>query len=74
MMHLETQEFTVSPEIKQVTHYLNKAKRVAVQSIQPVFSDDLQVKGLNIRVEGPAKHLSYFGQLIQNAKLCGFNN
>jgi hypothetical protein len=69
MMDLTTEEFTVSPEIKQVTAYLNKAKQVAVQSIQPVFSDDLQIKGLSIRVEGPEKHLSYFGQLLKTAKL-----
>jgi hypothetical protein len=70
MLELLTEEFVVTPEIKQVTHYLNKAKQVAVQSIQPVFSDDLQVKGLNIKVEGPQKHVSYFGQLLKSAKLC----
>jgi hypothetical protein len=69
MLELVTEEFTVSPEIKQVTHYLNKAKKVALQSIQPVFSDDLQIKGLNITVEGPEKHMSYFGQLLKSAKL-----
>jgi hypothetical protein len=70
MLEMLTEEFTVSPEIKQVTNCLNKAKQVALQSIQPVFSDDLQVKGLNIKVEGPQKHVSFFGQLLKSAKLC----
>ncbi len=65
----------VRPEIRLLNRYAQKAKQVAITSINPVFSAseaeshrrDLQA--LRIQVEGPPKHLSYFNSLIEGANL-----
>lgn len=69
-----SENLRVVPAISRLNKYLQRAKKVAISSINPVYfgqEDDGQRKlqAFNIRVEGPAKHVSYFHRLIDEANL-----
>jgi hypothetical protein len=65
----------VRPNIGLLNRYAQKAKQVAITSINPVFSGAeaeskrRELQALRIQVEGPQKSLSYFHRLIEGANL-----
>jgi hypothetical protein len=64
----------VLPAIGRLNKYLQRAKKVAISSNNPVyFGQDAdgqrKLQAFAIQVEGPAKHLSYFHRLIDEANL-----
>ena len=59
----------VIPQIRLLNKYVQKAKKVAIDAIHPVYSQERQLKGFEVRVVGPAGHLSYFRRLIDEANL-----
>ncbi|MBY0451094.1 MAG: hypothetical protein K2X01_10770 [Cyanobacteria bacterium] len=66
------ENFRVVPSVRLLNKYVQRAKKVAISSINPFFfedSDGHTQRGLNIRVEGPASHISYFNRLIDQANL-----
>ena len=72
MENFVTAQLRVSPRIRLLNKYIQKAKKVAINSIQPTIYVDAngqQVSALNISVEGPAQHLSYLKRLIDDANL-----
>lgn len=67
-----TENFRVIPQIRLLNKYVQRAKKIAISSINPVTLHNAQgstVNALNIRVEGPPKHISYFHRLISEANL-----
>ncbi|MBX2860322.1 MAG: hypothetical protein KTR14_03750 [Vampirovibrio sp.] len=67
-----SENIRVLPDISRVNGYLQKAKEVAIKGISPVYADNGakgELAALSIQVEGPAKHLSYFYRLIDEANL-----
>ncbi len=74
-MTFTEESLLVLPQIRLLNRYAQKAKQVAITSINPVFSAseaESQRRGLQalrIQVEGPQKHLSYFNSLIEGANL-----
>ncbi len=74
-MNFSEESILVRPEIRLLNRYAQKAKQVAITSINPVFSaseaesERRNLQALRIQIEGPQKHLSYFNRLIENANL-----
>ncbi|MBY0402322.1 MAG: hypothetical protein K2X66_00345 [Cyanobacteria bacterium] len=69
-----SEDLRVIPAIGRLNKYLQRAKKVAISSINPVYFGDeddgnRRLHAFNIRVEGPAKHVSYFHRLIDEANL-----
>lgn len=58
------EQVKVSPRIGLLNHYVHRVKRVAISSIDPVFSVDNELEGFNVKVEGPPRHMSYLNRLI----------
>lgn len=72
-METMTETLRVIPEIGRLNKYLQRAKKVAISSINPIYlgpaNGERRLQAFNIRVEGPAKHLSYFHRMIDEANL-----
>jgi hypothetical protein len=68
-----SESFRVMPAIGRLNKYLQRAKKVALSSIDPVYQEiqgqDARLEGFNIKVEGPARYLSYFSRLIDEGNL-----
>ena len=71
MENTVTEHLRVSPRIGLLNKYVHKVKKVAISSIHPVYADaeGRELQAFNIAVEGPAKYLSYFNRLIDDANL-----
>jgi uncharacterized protein (DUF1778 family) len=74
-METTTQELLVTENLR-VTHkigllnkYVQKAKKVAINAIDPIYADDNQIRGFNVRLEGPPRHMSYLNRLLSDANL-----
>ncbi len=67
------ENFRVVAEIRLLNKYVHRAKKVAISAINPVVMEGSMagspVRALNIQVEGPAQHVSYFKRLIDEANL-----
>ncbi len=74
-MEFTEESIVVRPNIGLLNRYAQKAKQVAITSINPIFSpaeaetQRRNLMALRIQVEGPKKHLSYFNRLIEGANL-----
>ena len=74
-MNFSEESLLVRPEIGLINRYAQKAKQVAITSVNPVFgaadaeSQRRALQALRIQVEGPRQHLSYFNKLIEGANL-----
>lgn len=69
-----SQNYRVMPAIGRLNKYLQRAQKVALSSIDPVYFNAEEgtapkLQGFNIKVEGPARYLSYFHRLIDEANL-----
>jgi hypothetical protein len=67
--HYVTENLRVSPKIGLLNKYVQKVKKVAISSIDPIYADNNEIRGFNIRVEGPPRHMSYFNRLLADANL-----
>tara|TARA_B100000287_G_C20471016_1_gene717234 strand:- start:399 stop:641 length:243 start_codon:yes stop_codon:yes gene_type:complete len=70
--HEAAENFQVLAEIRLLNKYVQRVKKIAISAISPVYSANASgeaVRALNIRVEGPKKHISYFHRLIDEANL-----
>lgn len=74
-METTTQELLVTENLR-VTHkigllnkYVQKAKKVAINSIDPIYADNKEIRGFNVRLEGPPRHMSYLNRLLSDANL-----
>lgn len=74
-METTTQELLVTESLR-VTHkigllnkYVQKAKKVAINSIDPIYTDNNEIRGFNVRLEGPPRHMSYLNRLLADANL-----
>jgi hypothetical protein len=67
--HYVTEHLRVSPKIGLLNKYVQKVKKVAISSIDPVYADNHEIAAFNIRVEGPPRQMSYFNRLIADANL-----
>ena len=63
-----TEELRVTPRIGLLNKYVQKAKKVAINSINPVYADN-ELQAFNISIEGSPRHVSYFNRLIADANL-----
>lgn len=75
-MEFMEESLTVQPKLSLLNRYAQKAKRVAIKAIKPVFDSAAEVEsqrrslqGYRIQVEGPTRHLSYFNRMIDRANL-----
>jgi hypothetical protein len=74
-MEFTEESIVVRPQIGLLNRYAQKAKQVAITSINPIFSASeaenqrRDLLALRIQVEGPSRHLSYFNRLIEGANL-----
>lgn len=66
---LVTESLRVTAKIGLLNKYVQKAKKVAINSIDPIYADNNEIRGFNVRVEGPAKHMSYLNRLLSAANL-----
>ncbi len=68
-----TETLQVAPAIGRLNKYLQRAKKVAISSINPIYlgheDGERRLQAFNIRVEGPAKHVGYFRRMIDQANL-----
>lgn len=53
----------IGPRIGLLNKYVQKAKRVAVSSIAPVYTSN-ELTGFNVELEGPPRHMSYLQRLL----------
>lgn len=74
-METTTQELLVTENLR-VTHkigllnkYVQKAKKVAINAIDPIYADNNEIQGFNVRLEGPPRHMSYLNRLLSDANL-----
>lgn len=67
--YLVTENMRVTPKIGLVNQYLQKVKKVAISSINPIYADNNEIQAFNIQVEGPPRHMSYFTRLLLDANL-----
>ena len=67
--HFVTEHLRVTPKIGLLNKYVQKVKKVAISSIDPVYAANHEIEAFNIRVEGPPRHMSYFNRLIADANL-----
>ena len=42
---------------------------MAINSIDPIYTESNQLQGFNVRMEGPARHMSYLQRLLSDANL-----
>lgn len=74
-MEFTEESLLVRPKIGLLNRFAQKAKQVAIISINPIFSSSEAVDqtrnllALRIQVEGPSRHLNYFHRLIEGADL-----
>jgi hypothetical protein len=66
---LVTESLRVTHQIGLLNKYVQKAKKVAINSIDPIYADDKQIQGFNVRLEGPPRHMSYLNRLLLAANL-----
>jgi hypothetical protein len=66
---LVTENLQVTPKIGLLNKYVQKAKKVAINSIDPIYADNNEIRGFNVRIEGPARHMSYLNRLLTDANL-----
>jgi hypothetical protein len=72
-----TAQVKVAPRnIGLLNQCLQKARRVAVRSIDPIYmpnsipeNDEHVIEALNLSLEGPPRHLSYIFRLLDDAGL-----
>jgi hypothetical protein len=67
--HFVIEHLRVTPKIGLLNKYVQKVKKVAISSIDPVYAANHEIEAFNIRVEGPPRHMSYFNRLLANANL-----
>jgi hypothetical protein len=67
--NLVTEQWQVNRKIGLLNKYVQKVKKVAISSIDPIYADNNEIQGFNIRVEGPARQMSYFHRLLSDANL-----
>ncbi len=64
-----TESMRVTPQIGLLNKYVQKVKKVAISAIDPIYSETHQLRGFNVQIEGPAKHMSYLARLLSDANL-----
>lgn len=53
----------VRPRIGLLNKYVQKVQKVAISSIDPIYTGN-ELEAFNIRIEGPPRHMSYFNRLV----------
>lgn len=66
---LVTESLRVTHKIGLLNKYIQKAKKVAINSIDPIYADNNEIRGFNVRLEGPPRHMSYLNRLLSDANL-----
>lgn len=61
--HLIMDQVHVSPKIRLLNKYVQKAQKVAISSINPIYTNN-ELAAFSVEVEGTPKHMSYFKRLI----------
>ena len=64
-----TESMRVSPKIGLFNKYVQKVKKVAISAIDPIYTDNRQLQGFTVKVEGPARQMSYLARLLLEADL-----
>ena len=67
--HMVTENLRITPKIGLLNKYVQKVKKVAINSIDPIYTESNQLQGFNVRMEGPARHMSYLQRLLSDANL-----
>lgn len=62
--HLITEHVRVSPKIRLLNKYVQRVQKVAISSINPIYSANNELSAFSVAVEGTPKHMSYFKRLI----------
>lgn len=74
-MQFVEESYLVQPRISLLNRFAQKAKQVAITSVNPVFShaeaEDARQRlmALRIQVEGPSRSLARFRHLLEGANL-----
>lgn len=74
MQYIE-ESILIRPDIGRLNQYAQKAKQVAILSINPVFSSyeaetqTRALQALRIQVEGTQNAMRYFNRLLEGANL-----
>lgn len=66
---LVTESLRVTPRIGLLNKYVQKVKKVAISAIDPIYADNNEIRGFNVRVEGPPRHMSYLHRLLADANM-----
>lgn len=66
---LVTESLRVTHKIGLLNKYIQKAKKVAINSIDPIYADNNEIRGFDVRLEGPPRHMSYLNRLLSDANL-----
>jgi hypothetical protein len=67
--NLVTELFQVSPRIGLLNKYVQRVKKVAINSIDPIYADDNVLAGFHVRMEGPARQMRYLTRLLSDGEL-----